>query len=725
MNLNSKLTQNRYIRNLLKDLHLILTITVIITVWAVIYLVFFYQPSYKSTAKIWIKDLTTEAFVANLDTNSQLAPLTSAGNPILTQIEILKSNQIKSYLISHIKEKYPKNGKINPDKIIDAKSKTGTDIINITLKWDNPEEAQKLLYAVLEEYDNINLLINRKIRTTRRKYIDLKLTEIEEKLFDIRTKIKSYKSENLAINLDTESDKLIDQKIILSTKLEEITASANSLQVSSNQLEKKLSLKPNEVINAVALGSGNQSLVKLRNDLNDAIQEYEYDIIKLSDTNPKIIAQKNKIKAIKEQIKGQITLSLGKYAQDQKINIFDPVREKLAEDLITNQVRFISLESEQQSLNDSINKINILLSQIPEKKFTLNNLEQIEKALSKAYDELKEKQIEARIKEAEAVSNVIVIDSPNLPKSASFPSPLHVFILTIFLGCGFGFSASILKTLIEDVCDDPKLIEHITQSSIIGSITWTERFNEDQHNQAIANIAYNNTLSSLLIKCYKQNAKVLTFTSTSLKKPQSSILYQLSQRLKKQGHSVVIIDTDFRIPTIYKSAEIKDKVKVNLSDLIIYLENQIRKRQSFDDNYILDSLIMDNNGIMHLGNREIVIEPYEFFGTSAFNLIVSTLKEKFDWVLIDTAAAHVTPEFLIISRLSDGVVLLANRTITYSTLKNISESIRNAGIPIIGTIIRESNSQLEKEYEKYLQHQGDQLTQQSEITDLEWNENEG
>ncbi len=56
-----------------------------------------------------------------------------------------------------------------------------------------------------------------------------------------------------------------------------------------------------------------------------------------------------------------------------------------------------------------------------------------------------------------------------------------------------------------------------------------------------------------MIKCYKGQKKVLTFTSSSLKKSQPTITYQIAKRLRKSGHSVVIIDSDFRIPTAFKS----------------------------------------------------------------------------------------------------------------------------------------------------------------------------
>ena len=94
------------------------------------------------------------------------------------------------------------------------------------------------------------------------------------------------------------------------------------------------------------------------------------------------------------------------------------------------------------------------------------------------------------------------------------------------------------------------------------------------------------------------------------------------------------------------------------------------------------------------------------------------MKAEFDWVLIDTGAAHITPEFLIISRLSDGVILFVNKTITYAILKNIAKSLKTAHIPFLGAIVREPGSRLEREYEKYLKFQEYKMSNDSELESL-------
>ena len=78
-----------------------LIITLIILIWSLIYLMIFYKPSYKSIAKIWIKDLSSEEFVTSLGHQNPLASLNSAENPLLTQMEILNSNQLKDFIYNY------------------------------------------------------------------------------------------------------------------------------------------------------------------------------------------------------------------------------------------------------------------------------------------------------------------------------------------------------------------------------------------------------------------------------------------------------------------------------------------------------------------------------------------------------------------------------------------------------------------------------------------------
>ena len=713
--------KNRYIKNLFTDKHFILTVMAIILSWSLIYLVFFYKPVYKSKASVLIKDNSNQSYVtAQTDESSDIRTLTATGNPILNQIEILNSHELSRIVSTEIIKKHPdfKNKIKNQEKltkqILKVKNKIGTDTIDITLVWDNPELAKEFLQATLEEYKSINLNINKEIKTNRRKYIDQKIDEIESKLYEVRNQIKNYKQGRLAINLDEESKSLIEQKANFINRLENNKAYTESAISTFRELQKQLSMETNEAINAVALGADNKNLSDLRATLDQATQQYDFDSIKMTQTNPKMVALKLKIEKIESQIQNQITLTLGKKSKSNQISIYDSVRTKLVSDLATAQTNLISLQAEKRSIESTLTEINNLQSQIPVTKFTLDNLEQEEQNLSTAYNELRKKQIEAKIKEAETVSNLVIIDSPTLPDSTSFPNQFHIIFLASILGVSLGVILSIIKTNIEDICYGVDSIEEATKIPVLGGVPWLED-NNSQINQAIRKFAYKNILSSFIIKCYKRNANVITFTSTALEKANSQTVYSFALELKKQGHSVAIVDADFRKPTLFKNASIPESECKELSELIAEVDKSIRNNVLIDGRLLLNTFNQDKNGICILANNNEIYDPYEYFGTNGFITIIKTLKENFNWVLVNAPSAAIAPEFLIISNISDGVVLLANLKATYSVLNKIARTVKESDIPIIGTIIREQDSDFEKNLTEYINQNSN--NKQSYVTD--------
>lgn len=702
--------KNRFFRSFRDNTNIILTVMIIIFAWTLIYVLAFYHPQYESKAKIWIKDLETKEFVSQLNQTSNLSSLTSAGNPLMTQLEIIKSDN----LLKIVAEEQRKAGFKNPDfREIDisVKQKPNTDILLLSTKGETPEQAQFTLNKILEEYEKTNLAINGKISRTRRIYLTSKIKEIEQRWENVRNEIKNYKTDNLAIDIDQQSQRLVEQKMDMENKISDTQANIRYNQASVRELQRQLGLNTKDAVNAVAIGSGNKVLEQLRQDLNRETQTLEYDLVKLSDTNPKIVAQKAKIQALKNQIKTQITMSIGKNPSGQRV-IFDAVREDLVDTLAQKQTQLLGYQAQERALQKTLNKVNEEQSKIPDLKYNLSYLEREEAVLANAYGELRQKLIEAKLKESEAISNVIIVDYPDLPHHQSFPTRLQVLLLSLIFGFILGTSLVFLKTLFENICDNIYDIEEITGEPIIGAIPWINNLMSETQRDTICKIAEENIISHLKLKCLHQNKKVLTFSSSSLKKYNSNILQFITHRFNSLGYSVMFLDCDFRNPTMYKNLSKDIEIKKEFSDLILSVGRQLRVNPNADiEQEVLDAISTCEHGVHFLINTINILEPYEFFGTPAFKAIIEVLKRHFDCVFIDVGPVLITPEFVVISRLSDGAVLLLHKTVTYSEIKRIMKLIKDHKIEFIGSIVRESSSKFESEYEEYLKHIENSLVQ--------------
>ncbi len=705
-----ELKQNRFIRNFARDKWLIAAAFGMIAVFAVIFALCIYHPVFKSTAKVWIKDTGTENYVVQDEsTDSQLKPLTTMGNPVLTQIEILESNEMKRTLADYIRRvRAEKNGMplesqppVDAEGILKVKSEPGTDIISLALKWDDPQIARELLQVALNKYDRINLGINRKIRTQKREYLDQQVAAIERKLRDTRDKIRDFQVASGAVNLEEQTRELVRLKTELTTRYADAMAARSNSASSFADLQGMLGMSPRRALLAVALGSGNENLVKMRTTLNELKQQAAHDAVKNAATNPKMVALKDQIATLERQIAAEVRQTVGK-GGDSGLRIYDDVRGNLVQEMASTRAQARGHGSQAAMLSSAIANVDTALKNVPGNKFMLDNLLQEEKALSVAYDELRKRQIEAHIKEAETPSNVYVVDEPNLPRHASFPTAAHILAMSALLGLLVGLGLSMLKTVTEDLCEGAECVEEATGSRVLGVIPWITRpvAKGDGNVVSINDLAYKGIVSNLRLQCDRNQASVITFTTSALQKASVSTAYTLAYRLARLGHTVAMIDADFRSHILTRNAP--QSQGRNLTDLILDVDHKLRKGIEVYPEEIIGAMTLDPQGIHLALNGEDVEHAYDYFASRGFRHIVNTLKAHFDWVFIDAPSAAIAPEFLAIADMSDGVVLFVDKRATFSTLRKLARRIRETKARLIGSIIREENPEIERDHRIYL-----------------------
>jgi|GEM_PF-64604 len=703
---------NRFIRNFIRDKWLIFGSTAVLMAFAIVYVAFFYKAPWLSEAKVWIKDTSTRSYLSqDHDEQGFLSSLTASSNPAMTQSEILTSKEMENYLSDYIKRTQPKDkwGSLdkdgNPDtaEILKVKSEPNTDILQVKLKWEDPRLSQDLLSQALSKLDETNLTINRQIYTKKREYIEKQLKDIAEKLQTVRERIKNFQSGHLAVDMDSQTSELVKLRAQLVQQLESAMASKNNVAGNARALQNQLSMNAKDALAAVALGSGNTNLVKMRTDLAVLKQQYAHDSVKEADTNPHLVAMKDQIDTLEKQIEEETQQTAGPSVKKGPM-IFDTVRGELVQDMASSQAKSVALGAEVSSLTSAISRVDQALRLIPKNKYTLSALQEEERALALAYDEMRKRDIETSIKEAETPSNVFVVDSPTLPRRASFPTGTHLLALSLVLGLGVSMGLSVLKTLSEDICEGADDISEATHARVLGVVPWVadQSFSRNEEDSLFAHndVASKHVISNLRLEASRRDVQVVAFTSTAMCKPVAGGVAHLAQALAAVGQTVVYIDADLRV-----SRQLDGRIDVasgvELSDLILDVDLKLRSGQPVFPEEVLAGLVRDEHGIYTSVSRNPMSNSFDYFSSKGFRHIINVLKEQFEWVFINTPPAAIAPEFLPIANISDGVVLFVDKRATYGSLKTIAYKVQEAGVPLLGTIVREQNGRIEWEHEMY------------------------
>jgi capsular exopolysaccharide synthesis family protein len=685
-----------------KNMRLIMIFAVSGFIIGLLYAVTVFKPVYKSTAKLMIKNLSETMFVSELRTGSSFTPLVRDGNPALTQIEIITSDNFAKKVWNEISKTYkfkddPKIGVKLMKEAISVQNPVGTDIIEITSKWHDPKIAKAIAETYKNVYINSTLENDKNGIVQSRELIDRQLKNAEANLEAAREKLKNFRQTFSTIDIEREAESSISQLTEIENRYNETVSDAASAANISRSIANQLSIDWNTALNSVAIGH-NTNYTELQSKLGAAREELAGLSTKYATTHPAMKAINARIENIKNELQNQIRITLGDSSENNGVIITDPVRTGLVEDLASSEASYRGAMGQAEILQSAIRNLKNKISSIPQKQAALSNLIQEETNWTTVVNALKAKQVEAGIREAEIVSEINVIDIPEIPLYPSFPSKSTVVLAFALLSALIGILSILVDYLIKGITESTEDIEEVLKAPVIGVIPWLKK--EDYiHTDSLLvmegpssyySLAYQKIVTSLNIKA-DSGVKVLSFTSSEYSKSRSTILMNVAYGLNKAGNSVIVIDSDFRTPSVHQEFNIKNNEQTSLVNLLSKITQEIRLNGSFSWQNITGYIheIQSTKPFHIIANRELSQDPYEFLHSNAMHMLIEKLKEKYDWVLIDTPPALAVPDALTIGSYSDGTLLSTGLNSARSNLAKVHKLFKDNNIKIFGVIARE------------------------------------
>ncbi|MBE6682873.1 MAG: CpsD/CapB family tyrosine-protein kinase [Ruminococcaceae bacterium] len=185
---------------------------------------------------------------------------------------------------------------------------------------------------------------------------------------------------------------------------------------------------------------------------------------------------------------------------------------------------------------------------------------------------------------------------------------------------------------------------------------------------------------------------VIGVTSSIRGEGKSTTAVNLSYVLAESGKRVLLIDGDLRIPSVAKKMNIKGAP--GLTNLLMGFESQ-----RFAD---FKSNILDNWYIMPAG--DLPPNPSELLSSHRMELVLQTLSESFDYIIVDLPPVNIVSDALAISKYIDGMVVVIREE--YTEKKELEHCMRQltlSNVKVLGCVMNESdnNKGAYGKYKKY------------------------
>lgn len=308
-------------------------------------------------------------------------------------------------------------------------------------------------------------------------------------------------------------------------------------------------------------------------------------------------------------------------------------------------------------------------------------------------------QLETQLPNARTGDNLIVVSPATLPDKPVSPKiPLNVAI---------GFAAGLLVALgiafLQDYLDQSiKTDEDLTRRLgliSIGHIAFTPAGKGTRaelvslNGQSPASEAYKALRTSLLFSTIDQELKTIVVTSPAPEEGKSRTAANLAIVLGEAGHKTVLVDADFRRPSLHK---IFGRIRnVGLSNLIL---------QDVAENEAITAVERVPN-LWLITSGPIPPNPSELLGSGRVKELMARLKGAFSYVILDTPPVNAVTDAAILAANSNATILVIEQgRTTFPALGHAKQLLDRVGARTAGVVmnkVRASAGSYSYEYGNY------------------------
>ena len=268
-----------------------------------------------------------------------------------------------------------------------------------------------------------------------------------------------------------------------------------------------------------------------------------------------------------------------------------------------------------------------------------------------------------------------VIQEPVFPGFASNSSGSGRFLKLGFLAGAFlGILYVAYFSYMKDTVKNPKEASSKLATRLLGSIYHEGRGFTRRKTKKTAMVITNPILSFRYVESCRlaasrvrsrmdrKNAKTILVTSVAENEGKSTVASNVAISLAQEGKQVLLIDADFRKPSLYKIFEIPEEEATNFVEILRTgegLENAIKKFPHQDLHFIL------NNAAT--GSIDDVL------ANGRLKTLLNFARDKYDYIILDTAPMGLVPDAEGIADLVDAslVVVRQDRVLA----RNINDAI--------------------------------------------------
>ncbi len=605
-------------------------------------------------------------------------------NPLDTEAEVIQSYPLIKETITKLDLKNEEGETLSHETVLaklQVNSIRGTDILQLSYKSTNPQEAANVINSLMKDYLNNNVENNTAEVRAAREFLQKEVPQVEARVIQAEAALRQFKEQNGVVALEEEAKLGVGSLNSLSENITQAQANLVEAMTRSEALQNQLKLQTQQ---AVALSSLSQSpgVQQVLTEFQKTQDELAVARTKLTDKHPTVINLSQKLQALRNQLEGRVGQIVGNGVSVREPDLqIGELKQSLTAELVRSEVERLAATNRVGLLRKAFISNQARLRILPKLEQQQRQLQRRLQVAQSTYEQLLKQLQEAQVVEKQNVGNAKVISSALVPNKPISPKVALNLALGGFLGILLGVGTALILEAMDKSLKTLDEAKKLLGYPLLGTIPRVDEKDKERQELPVLNNPYSPASTAfeilqtnLSFTASDKALKVIVVSSSIPGEGKSFVSANLAVATAQLGKRVLLIDADMRRPT-----------QQNIWDLpnMIGLSNVLVGQAALQGSAAEALVTLD---VLTCG--KIPPNPLTLLESQSMANLVKDARQEYDFVIIDAPPLTAVADALNIGKLADGMLLVVRPGVANTGSVNAAKSLlEQSGQRVLGMAV--------------------------------------